>query len=277
MPRHLTILLLLPLIAVSCSSGEDNDSTAGDTDAKRYTSADRSRVGPAIQDYEFGRTQGRVIELDGTRPDGGVFYIEGKRVHVFFPGAHIGNIEEDECAAQYDMVTEETSTAVDVTLYRVLPAEAPVGRGCDGAEDFVLVHTDLAEPLGDRTLTTRTHIVHPAFVDQRLEPTWVPDGWSEGEGRWDAIRGGDYRYGQVRVEIQALGDKFGVEIVRGNERHVNVSIRGVDDGAVVTRERSGEHRLGFEEAGWFYDFIAQPGVDRDQLIEFARGFELPGA
>lgn len=267
MPKRVAIVLLLSFIAVSCS----------DEDAKRFTRADRSGTGPAIQEYEFGRVRGGAIELDGTRPDGGVFYVDGNRIHVFFPGTSIGNIEEDDCAAQYDMVTEETSTAVDIAMYRVLPKKEPDGRGCDLSQTFVIVHTDLDEPLGDRTLSTGSHVVNPAFIDGRLEPTWIPDGWTEREWHWGPITGGTHIYGQVVVEIQALADKPGSDIVRGNRHYVDVSIRGVDDGAVVTRERTGEHRLGFEEAGWFYDFVAEPTVDRDELIEFARGFDLPNA
>jgi hypothetical protein len=272
MPKRVALVLLLAFITISCSNAADDEESnatrGGET--KRFTSADRSSAGPAIQEYEFGRSRGRAIDLDGR-----VFYAEGRAIHVFFPGGAIGNIEEDDCAAQYEMVAEQTPTTVDIAMYRVLPKEEPEGRGCDGAELFVLVHSDLDQPLGDRTLTTNGNIVNPAFVDTRLEPTWIPDGWTEREGRWNHVRGGTLIYGQVTVEIQALADKPGSDIVRGNRNHVDVSIRGVNDGAVVTRELTGEHRLGFEEAGWFYDFVAQPSVDRDELIEFARAFEPP--
>lgn len=117
--------------------------------------------------------------------------------------------------------------------------------------------------------------MNPAYIDRRLEPTWVPDDWVEQELYWDPVRGGVLMFGSVTVEIQALADKPGADIVRGNALHQNVSIRGVADGAVVTRASTGVHRLGFDDAGWFYDFIAQRHVDREVLIEFARGFELP--
>jgi hypothetical protein len=263
MQTRVVFVLILTLTAASCSGDPVNDSS------------EVSNAGPGKQEYDFGRVRGNAIGLDGTRPDGGVFYADGRTVHVHFPGGPIGNIEEDDCVSQYDMVAQETPDDVQVTVYWVNPKTPPPETGCDAAQWFVVLSIDLDEPLGDRTLSTGSHVVNPAFIEGRLEPTWIPDGWTERESYWDPVRGGGINYGQVSVTIQALADKPGSDIVRGNRHHVDVNIRGVDDGAVVTRESTGVHRLGFEEAGWFYDFLAPPNVDRDTLIEFAQGFDVP--
>jgi len=53
-----------------------------------------------------------------------------------------------------------------------------------------------------------------------------------------------------------------------------VDILGNGDGVLQPIPSRGWLRLGFEDNGWFYDLTAQPEVPRDDLIAFARGFEI---
>lgn len=161
MPRisrmRFSVAMLMVCFALSaCSSsgqGSEEESAPSRPDVDVARSTPESEA-PAEFGYPFGRIRGAALSLDGTRPDGGVFYVDGNTVYVTFPAGRIGDIENDYCVGQYDMVAEETSNEVNVSVFRVWPAHPPAEVPCALVLGSATFDVTLEHPLGDRSLST---------------------------------------------------------------------------------------------------------------------------
>ena len=171
--------------------------------------------------------------------------------------------------------TEAPPVATTEELVRDLPdidTEAPTAPD----EDLVEASTDSelgAEPTPD----SRADI---EGLDGLREPTLIPAGWDRylaaRLGNFDESSGGELRYGPVDLTITRNDSEAEFPVlqdIEDNPSHEVIDIVGEGDGRVVTRESGGEHRLGFVDGSWSYDFLADPEADRDDLIAFARSFQ----
>ena len=214
---------------------------------------------------------GEPLPFDGSSELTGRFYTQANKLHIVFPHVdHLLGVEwDDRCTVVYEAEVTESDTEVSVaTIATIDPSR---DASCDQGFDERLA-VDLDKPLGARSLISAGTTVRTAAVDQRLTPSEIPEGWQSDRNRSDPLTGGAVHYGPVIVTTQAASDNFNIAYLAGNPGSEPVDVLSAGDGALILRADNSAFRLGFEDSGWIYDFVAQPGVGRDELLAFARSF-----
>ena len=123
--------------------------------------------------------------------------------------------------------------------------------------------TPAAPPQGAPEFSSSELVV--AREELRRSPTVLPEGFEMRDSR---------TYGLVHVSVTPIEPGQGFVRMDADPASVRVDILGEGDGVLQPIEERGWLRIGFEENGWFYDLTAQPEVSQEDLLIFARGFEI---
>ena len=229
---------------------------------------------PFVPSDTADRTRGGLVNYRGTSRNDGAYYAHDGALHLWFPG-EIGPIETSDCFIQVEFETVETPDAVELSIYSLVPGTQPPPGDCHMMEVWSLASSPtLKAPLGDRVLVDSLGNEIPvARSADRLEPQAVPADWVIDRDEIGPLFGSVTSFGPFDVSVDSVyaHQSNKLDGFRSNPLHEEVSILGDLDGVLITRT-NGSMRLGFIDAGWFYDLGAEAGESRDELLAFARSF-----
>lgn len=232
---------------------------------------------PAAQTPPVATNDETPIAASGT-VDWEAAFTSGRAVTVTFLGGRPGE-PDVPCAKQYQLrATErddEVVLAVDFQGFQNVE--------CDAIGYEWAVMATLDEPLGDRRLVSAKtgEERRSTQLETRLEPTWLPNDLRLTRDNRELPQRGT-KYGPVE-DPDSLGIQVQTSPITMNPRvhglrqidgHETVTIRNDDDGVSAVMF-DGRPVVGFEEQGWYYRIVGEVGIERDELLEFARSFERP--
>ena len=294
------MLFLALLVLAGCGSDGDDTTATGEetttssstlstvtttttppttTTEPRQSDNDAPTVDPAAvvdpANQALGRTRAGTANFDGRATN--QFYADGTTLTIVLPGL-IGPIEESECFVAFEADTVATPSAIEITIYRLAPAEPATNEvDCAGEDELQSeLVVQLPEPLDGRPLVRvpdRVEIPVSDFANRR-NPTMIPAGWEPGLPpvvNFETTQ----QFGPVTVTTSSAHTR-NQDRIEGLANNPNSEVRSVGNGVetVLIPRPNGTQRVSFVIDDWFYDIEANAGTSTDDLISFADSFEV---